>query len=798
MRKAATPNIVYILADDMGYGDVSCLNRDSKIRTTHLDRLAAGGMIFRDAHSTSAVCSPSRYSILTGRYNWRSRLKSGVLSGWSSHLVEPGRVTVASYLKNHGYHSAMIGKWHLGWDWGTGDGRPADLGEEKNLGWNPETVDYRKPILNGPDACGFDYYYGICGSLDMAPYVYVESGRVTALPDRETEDTNKFTWWRKGPTGSDFRHDDVLPNFTRRSVAYIEERARTGEPFFLYLPLNAPHTPILPSPEFQGKSGTNPYGDFCLHVDDTVGQVMAALDRCGIADNTIVIFTSDNGCSDQADFPQLAALGHHPSYVFRGHKFDIYEGGHRIPLIIRWPQIIAAGSSTDETVCLVDLLATCADIVGEPLPDSAGEDSVSNLPVWEGRPLDRSLREATVHHSVDGSFSIRKGRWKLEMCPGSGGLSHPRPGKECEGLPPIQLYDLSVDIGERKNLQEHHPEVVEELTALLTRYVRDGRSTPGKSQDNTGAPEWEQLWWMLSGSRNRPAVLEGIRRVVFLGDSITQNGNYVADIECWLLAQGLSMPVLSVGLGSEAATTLTGEENADHVEAHGFPRPPVEERLDRVLAMTRPDLLFVCYGMNDSSGLPAGEAGVQRYAAAMTRLRERALADGVKRVVCCTAPIHDAGPGKEGRDPRDEKLAGYRDWLLSRRRDGWDVVDIHGPMRSELEERRITDPSFRFAEDGVHPGREGHWVMAREILQQFFAVDLDGITGAEDFFPREGESVRALVHEKVCLLWAAYMTEIGHTRPGIPGHPDAVSGLPIEQAEAKASAMEKSIRDLLT
>ena len=488
------PNIVYILADDMGYGDLSCLNEASKIRTQHLDSMAAAGMAFTDAHASSAVCTPSRYSILTGRYNWRSSLKRGVLGGYSPHLIEPGRITVASLLKSHGYHSAMIGKWHLGWDWTTTDNAPADS--------ESENVDFNGPIANGPDAYGFDYYYGHSGSLDMAPYVYVENGRVTAAPDRITENTDDAAFWRKGPTGSDFQHEDVLPNFTRRAVRYIEERAATGEPFFLYLPLAAPHTPILPTAEFRGKSGTNAYGDFCLQVDDTVGQIMDALERTGTAADTILIFTSDNGCSPRADFDELAAFGHNPSYVFRGHKADIYEGGHRIPLLVRWPREIAARSVAEETVCLCDLLATCAEIVGADLPDDAGEDSVSNLAVWRGAPLDKSLREGTVHHSIDGSFSIRQGKWKLEMCAGSGGWSYPRPGKECEGLPPIQLFDLEADIGERQNIYDDHPDVVANLKALLTQYVEHGRSTPGAKQHNVGGSEWEQLWWMLSRTTN--------------------------------------------------------------------------------------------------------------------------------------------------------------------------------------------------------------------------------------------------------------------------------------------------------
>jgi len=397
-------------------------------------------------------------------------------------------MTVASYVKGHGYHTAMIGKWHLGWDWSTTDGQP--------VAKNGANVDYEGPVANGPDTYGFDYYYGHCGSLDMAPYVYVENGAITSAPDRITGSKEKFSWWREGPTGADFEHEDVLPNFTRRGVRYIEERAAAGEPFFLYFPMPAPHTPILPTAEFRGKSGTNLYGDFCLMVDDVVGQFRNALERSGIADNTILIFTSDNGCSNQADYAELATFGHNPSYVFRGHKADIYEGGHRIPLVVEWPEGIEAGSISDETVCLGDLLATCADILGTPIPDNAGEDSVSNLSVWQGKQLDQTLREATIHHSIDGSFSIRKGKWKLEMCPGSGGWSDPTPGPACEGLPPIQLYNLDTDIGERTNVYDEYPEVVAELKTLLTRYVETGRSTPGQPQENTGGPGWEQLWWM--------------------------------------------------------------------------------------------------------------------------------------------------------------------------------------------------------------------------------------------------------------------------------------------------------------
>jgi len=488
------PNIIYILADDMGYGDLSCLNADSKIRTEHLDRLREGGMAFTDGHSSSAVCTPSRYSLLTGRYNWRSRLKSGVTGGYSTSLIEEDRLTVGKMLQSEGYRTACFGKWHLGWEWASTDG---DRGiEEETVRADLskiENVDFSKPIANGPTTKGFDHFFGIAASLDMPPYVYVEDDRATSIPDRETEDRG-MPFWRKGPTGADFVHEEVLPKLTGRAVDYIDNNK--SDPFFIYFPLPAPHTPILPTPEFQGKSGTNAYGDFCLQVDWTVGQVLDAVEAAGIADDTIVVFAADNGCSPRADLTHLAAMGHLPSYHFRGHKADIYEGGHRIPLLVKWPDGIRPGSMCDETVCLADLMATLAEILGIELPQSAAEDSVSNVPVWSGVDLSTPLREATVHSSVNGSFSIRKGRWKLEMCPGSGGWSYPKPNDEPAGSPPMQLYDLDADIGERSNLVSDRADVVEELTSLLTTYVRNGRSTPGQPQPNTGPLHWPQLNWL--------------------------------------------------------------------------------------------------------------------------------------------------------------------------------------------------------------------------------------------------------------------------------------------------------------
>ncbi|MDP7638095.1 MAG: arylsulfatase [Candidatus Hydrogenedentes bacterium] len=476
------PNIVFILADDMGYGDVAALNKDSKIPTPNMDRLANEGMIFTDAHSGSAVCTPTRYGILTGRYCWRTRMKSGVLGGYSKPLIPVDRMTVASLLKAQGYNTACFGKWHLGWEWQLS----RDNANPEN--WDQEfgAVDYSKSIEHGPTTRGFDHFFGIPASLDMAPYVYVENDRVTAVPDTEIKGSGGKRFWRKGPIAPDFKHIEVMATLTEKAGRYIDAQS-TDKPFFVYFPLTAPHKPILPSKQFQGKSGMNEWGDFVMEVDWTVGQVMDALRRNCLKNNTLIIVTSDNGATPGADFAELAQFGHDPSYIFRGHTADIFEGGHRIPFIARWPGRVKPGSSSNETICLTDLIATVAGIVGATLPDDAGEDSVSILPALDGKRLSEPLREATVHHSIQGAFSIRQGKWKLELCRGSGGWSNPKPGAEnAKGLPPVQLYDLSADIAETTNLQDKYPEVVESMTALLQQYVARGRSTPGEAQENEG------------------------------------------------------------------------------------------------------------------------------------------------------------------------------------------------------------------------------------------------------------------------------------------------------------------------
>lgn len=460
------PNIVYILADDMGYGDVSALNSEAAWKTEHIDQIAEEGMTFTDAHSGSAVCTPTRYGVLTGRYSWRTRLKQGVLWSWDPPLIEPGETTIGSILQAKGYNTACIGKWHLGLGWQFFDSKI-------------DSVDFSKPITAGPLTQGFDYFFGITASLDIPPYVYIEDNLSTTVPTRYTKNVSGMGWWRKGLTGDDFKHRQVLPLLTEKAVSYIDNQANSdkGEPFFLYFPLPAPHTPILPTDEFYGKSHTNSYGDFVLQVDFTVGQIMKALERNGISENTLVIFTSDNGCSPEANFEELAGYGHNPSYHFRGTKADIYEGGHRVPFLVRWPAQVKAGAISSQVTCLTDLLATVAAVVGHELQNTEGVDSYNLLPALLGQEVE-NIREATVHHSVNGSFAIRKGPWKLILCPGSGGWSKPKPeSAELEGLPPYQLYNLEEDPGEHQNLYLSFPEIAEEMETLLIQYRESGRST---------------------------------------------------------------------------------------------------------------------------------------------------------------------------------------------------------------------------------------------------------------------------------------------------------------------------------
>lgn len=464
VAEQSLPNIVYILADDMGYGDVSALNPESKIQTPNIDRLAQEGMHFTDAHSGSSVCTPTRYGILTGQYCWRTRLKSQVLWNYDNSLMDANRLNVASYLKGHGYNTAMVGKWHLGVDW-VSLSKPGEITDEE------ADVDFTKPFRNGPIDMGFDYFYGINASLDMPPYIFLEQDRAVTIPNVKVE---KKAYGRAGLADKDLSADDFLPAFTEKAVSFIQAQDKQT-PFFLYFPLNAPHTPIAPSPAFQGKSQLDgklgEYADFCIEVDDTVGRILTALQESGLDENTIVIFTADNGCAYYIGVKEFEESGHYPSAIYRGYKGGTFDGGHRVPFLVRWPATIQAKTQNHQPICLTDLLATCVDLIGEELPENAGEDSLSILSALRGQAIDTSKRAAVVHHDFGGAFALRKGKWKL-LEVANAGLGY-KAQKFAAGP---HLYDLENDPEEDHNLASQHPEVVAELSKLLEKYKSEGRS----------------------------------------------------------------------------------------------------------------------------------------------------------------------------------------------------------------------------------------------------------------------------------------------------------------------------------
>lgn len=454
------PNIVVILCDDLGYGDVQVLNpQRGKIPTPNIDRLAADGMRFTDAHSSCSVCTPSRYSLLTGRYAWRSRLQSGVLNGMSEPLLAPNQQTVATLLKQHGYDAACIGKWHLG------------------LKFGPDQ--FTSPIVDGPLQHGFDHFYGIAASLDMPPFAWIDHDR---FPEALTATK---TFMRSGPAAPQFEAIDVLPTLTAKAIEFVRshQAGKSDQPYFLYLPLASPHTPLVPTPEWQGRSGLGEYADFVMQTDAAIGEILQAIDETGQRDRTLVILTSDNGFAPYVKPEHLEQQGHYPSANFRGYKSDVWEGGHHIPFLVRWPGVVAANAESSQLVGQVDLFATVADLLDQPLPADAAVDSVSILPILQGD--DRPVRQHAIQQSAEGYFAIRDGQWKLELCAGSGGWSEPRePQAAKRKLPPDQLYDLAHDPGEQQNVAADHPEIVARLTQLLEESIANGRTTPGPRQPN--------------------------------------------------------------------------------------------------------------------------------------------------------------------------------------------------------------------------------------------------------------------------------------------------------------------------
>lgn len=477
-QKQQPPNIVYILADDLGYGDVSVYNPDGKISTPNIDRLASQGMRFTDAHSPSGVCTPTRYSLLTGRYPWRSRLPVGVLRGYSRTLIEADRPTVATLLKSKGYQTAVIGKWHLGLDWIPKKGREsllATTGYGIKSEMNPDDIDFTQDPAQGPKTIGFDYSFVLPASLDMPPYAYLENQKLTELPTGYTagnkpESGYAGPFWREGQMSPSFDFHAVLPTFINKATDFLKKQP-VAKPFFLYLPLAAPHTPWMPTKGYVGTSKAGEYGDFVQQVDAAIGDVLKTLDQSGLANNTIVLFASDNGPYWREDF--VKKFDHKAAGGFRGMKGDAYEGGHRIPFIVRWPGKVKAGSVSDATTTLANLTATCQEILADKGPTPL--DSYSILPVLLGNTKRVLGQPAVVHSSSVGFFVIRKGDWKLIEGRGSGGFTEPQVIKPETGKPAGQLYNLATDRSERQDLYDQHPEKVKELTLLLDQ-IRQGKT----------------------------------------------------------------------------------------------------------------------------------------------------------------------------------------------------------------------------------------------------------------------------------------------------------------------------------
>lgn len=496
IQSAASPNIVYILADDMGYGDVGALNPNCKFPTPHLDQLAADGMAFTDAHTNSSCCTPTRYGIMTGRYAWRTPLKRGVLNGYGNLMIDTKRMTIASLLKQKGYQTACIGKWHMGLDWPSTDGKSASSATSQNC-------DYASDITGGPLDVGFGYFYGLAGSLGMPPHGFVENRRLIGelgerMKGKSKERNTPFFQCRPGQTVKGFNVYNVLEELTKRGVDYVKKASAKKQPFFLYLSLNSPHSPVAPRHEWQEKSGINPYADFVMETDWTVGQIVKALKDAGVSDNTMVLFTTDNGCSQTAGFDVLAKAGHRPGHLYRGLKGSLYEGGHRVPHLVKWPSQTAKGSVSNETICTTDFLATLAELHDVKLRDSEGEDSVSFLPALRGKAIS-TKRTGIVHHSSDGHFAYRQGKWKLILHKCNGMTKRKDTGDlpQIKNPGPSQLFDLVADPTESNNLYGSQPEIVAQLKKNLSTIISNGRSTAGMAQENAPAKKgWPQIEWI--------------------------------------------------------------------------------------------------------------------------------------------------------------------------------------------------------------------------------------------------------------------------------------------------------------
>lgn len=458
------PNIIFIMADDMGYGDIQAYNSDSKIDTPNLNQLAKQGMRFTDAHAPAGLCVQTRYGLLTGQYPFRTTLKER-----TDPCIKEEQLTLPGMLKKAGYDTAMLGKWHLGFVGGK------------------DKADYSQGLHGGPKDRGFDYFFGIPASLDIPPYYWIQNRKPLLAPTETIGDNFSDGWtriqgafWRKGRVAPGFVHAEVLPTISRRANFFLDTRAqlppKTRKPFFLYLPLPAPHTPWLPGKRFTGKSNASMYGDFVMMVDDMVGQIMKRLEQHGMADDTLLVFTSDNG---PVWYPaDTERLGHSSTGSLRGMKADSYEGGHRVPFIVRWPSQTPASTVNEHLICHTDMLATLAVLTGQEVPIGQAQDSINQSPLLFMPKLEEPPRNTLITSNNPKYFGVRMGQWKMITGLGSGGFTQPRDLKPSEGGPTGQLFNLSEDLSETNNLWQKHPEIVKQLESILRQSKEAGKPQP--------------------------------------------------------------------------------------------------------------------------------------------------------------------------------------------------------------------------------------------------------------------------------------------------------------------------------
>ncbi len=483
------PNVLILYADDLGYGDLGCYNPKSKIPTPNLDRLASQGIRFTDGHSSSGICTPSRYALLTGRHHWRKF--HGIVGPLGGTVFARERLTLPEMLKAKGYATACVGKWHLGWDWDAIRKPDAEqVGSGRGKAWGPDAFDWSKPVPEGPLAHGFDHYFGDT-VINFPPYAWIEDDRLVEAPDTMM-DTSKWKkikegGWecRPGPMITGWNPYDVLPTLTRRGVDYLRSRKNKNEPFLLYFAFPGPHAPIIPNDEYDGRSEAGPYGDFVVEIDDAIGRLLKALEESGKAGNTIVLFTADNGPEKYA-YARDEKFDHWSPAPFRGVKRDIYEGGHHVPFMIRWPGVAKAGRVSEALVSQIDFMGTLASVTGYRLPDNQAEDSHDLLPLLRGKT--DKVRDTHIHNTRANSYAIRHDNWllvadKQGYMSGRNAKWEAKHKYPADDMAPVELYDLSSDIGQRVNLASKNPERVAELKALLDRIRKQGHSAPRLRQD---------------------------------------------------------------------------------------------------------------------------------------------------------------------------------------------------------------------------------------------------------------------------------------------------------------------------